>query len=150
MEQILIYSNNFDKARKEINKNKGKEIIFFSSNDDLNRKILEKEKINVLLLSQLERKDKSKQRNSGLNQVLTKLAKKNKIQIGIFWDEIINSSSKNKAEILARVKQNVKLCAKEKIQMKFIFLDKRYERNSYDLKALGLIMGMPTWMVKTL
>jgi RNase P/RNase MRP subunit p30 len=150
MKPVLVYSNSFDKARKEIAKNKGEEIIFLSPNDDLNRKILEKEKINILLLSQSEREDKSKQRNSGLNQVLTKIAKKNKVQIGILLDEIINSSSKNKAKILARVKQNIELCSKDKIQMKFIFVDKKYERDIYDLKALGLILGMPTWMVKNL
>ena len=150
MEQAFVFSNNFEKARKEIKKVEGKKIIFSSLNDELNRKILEKEKIDVLMIILKDRRDKTKQRDSGFNQVMAKTAKKNKVQIGIFWDEIINLSSKYKSLILSRVRQNIKLCAKDKIPMKFIFIEKEYERDSYDLRALGLVLGMPTWMVKNL
>ena len=144
--QILIQENNFDLARKKIRENKNKQIIFSSENDELNRKILEKEKIDLLLLNQEGRKDFQKQRNSGYNQVLAKIAKKNKITIGINLDEIINS--KQKPEILARVKQNIKLCNKNKLKMKFIA--QKHKRDIYDLKALGLVLGMPTWMTRDL
>ncbi len=143
---VLISEKIFEKARKKIRENKGKEIIFSSDNDELNRKVLEKEKINVLLLNQKSRKDFQKQRNSGLNHVLAKLAKKNKVVIGINLDEIIDAKGKLKSEIIARIKQNVVLCNKNKVKMKFIL--KKYKRNSYDLKALGGVLGMPTWMTK--
>ena len=87
---IIIEQTSFEKARKEIKKNKGKTIIFSSNNDELNRKILEKEKIDVLLLNLLNRKDYSKQRDSGFNHVLAKIAKKKGVVIGINLDEIIN------------------------------------------------------------
>ncbi len=145
-QQIIIKENTFEKARKKIIENKGKEIIFSSDDDELNRKILEKEPINILLLNQANRKDFSKQRNSGLNQVLAKTAKKNNILIGINYEEIINSKKKNKSEIIARIKQNIKLCNKNKVKMKFIGID----RDIYDLKSLGLVLGMPTWMTKNL
>ncbi len=74
--QILIHENNFQKARNKIRENSGKHIIFSGESDELNRKVLEKEKINILLLKLSRRKDYSKQRNSGFNQVLAKLAKK--------------------------------------------------------------------------
>ena len=148
MEQIIIRENSFENVKKEINKNKGKTIIFSSNNDDTNRKILEKEKIGILLLNQKKRKDPQKQRNSGLNQVLAKIAKKNNIEIGINLDEIIESTKKEKSEILARVKQNIKICNKNKIKMKFI--SEKYKRDIYDVKALGLVLGMPTWMTKEL
>ena len=144
--QIIIQENNFDIARKKIKENKTKTIIF-SGNDELNRKILEKEKIDILLLNQAGRKDKLKQENSGFNQVLAKIAKKNNVTIGINLDEIINVRGKRKAEILARIKQNIKLCNKNKIKMKFIG---QKPRDIYDLKALGLVLGMPTNMVKEL
>ncbi len=147
MEQILITETNFDKVRKLIKENKDKEIIFSSDDDELNRKILEKEEIKILLLNMEKRKDFQKQRNSGLNQVLAKLAKKKDIIIGINLDEIINSESKQKARILARISQNVELCNKNKLKMKFIG---KNQRNIYDLKALGLVLGMPTSMVKEL
>ena len=107
MKTILIQENSFEKARKEIRKNKDNEIIFSSNDDGLNRKILEKEKINVLLLNLSGRKDFQKQRNSGLNQVLAKIAKKNNVSIGINFNEIIKSEGKRKSDIIARVKQNI-------------------------------------------
>jgi ribonuclease P/MRP protein subunit RPP1 len=144
---ILIQGKNFQDARKEIQKNKNKKIIFSSNDDELNRKILEKEKIDILLLNQSLRKDRLRQRDSGFNHVLAKIAKKNNITIGINLDEIINSKSKQKAQILARVKQNIKLCNKNKLKMRFIGKSKR---EIHDLRALGLVLGMPTWMTKEL
>lgn len=149
---ILVQGNNFEKSRKEIRENrqtKGKKIIFLSNNDELNRKVLEKEPIDILLLNQSQRKDKLKQRDSGFNHVLAKIAKKNNITIGISLDEIINSREKNKSEILSRVEQNIKLCNKNRLKMKFISLNKN-ERDIYDLRALGLVLGMPTGMASHL
>ena len=149
---ILIHETTFEKARekikKKINENKDKTIIFTSENDDLNRKILEKQSIDILLLNQAKRKDKQKQRNSGLNQVLAKIAKKKNITIGINLDEIIESKGKSRSLILARVKQNIKLCNKNKIAMKFIMLKDKNKRNSHNLKALATVLGMPTSMFK--
>jgi ribonuclease P/MRP protein subunit RPP1 len=149
-DHLLIHEDNFDKARKLIKENPEKNIIFFSNDDELNRKILEKEKISILLLSQKGRKDFHRQRNSGLNQVMAKLAKKNDVAVGINLDEIIISEGKKKAEILARIIQNIRICNKNRLKMKFIALDKNNERNIFDLKSLGLVLGMPTWMTKEL
>lgn len=148
IEKVLIEENNFEKARKLIKENSGKEIIFTSYDDDLNRKILEKEKINILLLKESKRRDFHKQRNSGFNIVLAKLAKKNEIIIGINLDEIINAKGKEKSLILARVKQNIEICKKEKLNMKFIA--EKWKKDTNELKSLGLILGMPTWMTKAL
>lgn len=144
---MIIQETDFEKIRKAVNQSKEKKIIFSSDNDELNRKVLEKLKINTLLLNQSKRKDFLKQRNSGLNHVLAKIAKKNNVVIGINLDEIINAKSKQKAEILARIKQNIKLCNKNKLKMKFYGKSKR---DSHDLKALGLVLGMPTWMTSLL
>ena len=149
-EHVLIQENNFEKARKKIRESKGKQIIFSSNNDELNRKVLEKEKIDILLLDQSNRKDRAKQRDSGFNQVLAKIAKKKNVAIGINLDEIIESKGKKKTEILGRIKQNIKLCNKNKLAMKFIVIKEKNERDIYGLKALGLVLGMPTWMTKNL
>ena len=138
------------KARKEIRKSNNKKIIFSGLDDELNRKILEKEKIDVLLLNQFGRIDKTKQRNSGFNHVLAKIAKKKNVAIGINFDEIMESGKKRKADILGRVIQNVKLCNKNKLKMKFVFLKNKNKRDIYDVKSLGLVLGMPTWMTKNL
>lgn len=147
MEQIIIHEKDFQKARKKIRENPRKVVIFSSDDDELNKKILEKEKIHILLLNLSSRKDRMKQRDSGFNHVLARLAKKKNISLGINLDEIINSNPKEKSEILARVRQNIKLCNKNKLNMKFISGKKR---DTYNLKSLGLLLGMPTWMTKDL
>lgn len=142
---ITIRAENFDKARNKIRENKDKQVIFSGSTDELNRKVLEKEDIDILLLTLSKRKDYMKQRDSGFNQVLAKLAKKGDVIIGIDLDEILKASPKEKTEILARIRQNIKLCNKNKLKMTFISKEKK---DQYDLKSLGLALGMPTWMVK--
>jgi len=146
--QNLLTQTNFSKLKDEVKKNKDKTLIFSGNDDELNRKVLEKLPIQILLINLAKRKDRMKQRDSGLNQVLAKLAKKNNIVIGINLDEIIKSEKKQKAEIISRVRQNIKLCNKYKVRMKFISIKEK--KDSYDVKALGLVLGMPTWMVKEL
>ena len=152
MQQVLIQETDFQKARekiREVQKAQGseKEIIFSSNDDELNRKILEKENIGVLLINMIGRKDRMKQRDSGFNHVLAKLAKKKNIVIGINLDEITSSKGKEKSDILGRVRQNIKLCNKNRLKMRFISTERG---NSYNLKSLGLVLGMPTWMTKEL
>jgi len=148
---MIIKENTYEKVRTEINKSTDKNIIFSSNDDELNRKILEKLKINILLLNLSNRKDKLKQRNSGLNQVLAKIAQKNRISIGINLDEIIEEKNLiEKSKIISRLKQNIKLCNKNKLKIKFISQKKENERNLHDLKSLGLVLGMPNWITKSL
>lgn len=149
MKQIILTEKNFNKLKDQVKKNSDKEIIFTSFDDELNRKVLEKLKIQILLIPLKERKDFQKQRNSGFNQVMAKVAKKNKIKIGIDFDEIIEEKNLiKKSKILGRLKQNVFLCNKNKIEMKFIY--NKHKRNLHDIKSLGLILGMPTTMTKNL
>lgn len=160
----IITETSFEKARKAIKKarqkawplatssinsqsKEKKPVIFSSNNDELNRKILEKEKIDIFLINQGHRKDWQKQRNSGLDQVMAKEAKKNNVIIAINLDEIIDCKEKTRSEIMARLKQNVKICNKSKLNM--MFISEKYKKDDYDLKALGLVLGMPTWMLKT-
>ena len=144
-QQIVLTEKNFNRLKHLVKENKEKEILFTSEDDKLSRKVLEKLPIQILLINMEKRKDFQKQRNSGFNQVMAKAAKKANIRIGINFDEFI--SSKNKPEILARIIQNVKLCNKYKIQMKFI---SKKKLDSHVLKAFGLVLGMPTWMTKKL
>ncbi|MDO8528415.1 MAG: RNase P subunit p30 family protein [Nanoarchaeota archaeon] len=146
MGYIVIEGRNFEKARKEIKQNQDKTIIFSNEDEELNRKILEKECVNILLLNQSNKKDRLKQRDSGFNHVLAKMAKAKNVTIGINLDEIIHSDKKNKAKILGRIRQNIKLCKKAKLKM--MFFSEKENRNSLDLNALGLVLGMPTWMLK--
>jgi RNase P/RNase MRP subunit p30 len=152
-DQILLTEKNFSKLKDKIKKAKleDKTIIYSSEDDELNRKIIEKLPIDILLINQSDRKDFQKQRNSGFNQVIAKTAKKKSIKIGINFDEIVESDSlKEREEIIARIKQNIKLCNKNKVKMIFIIQKEKNHRNKYDLKSLGLVLGMPTSMTKEL
>jgi RNase P/RNase MRP subunit p30 len=142
---MITKEKNFNKLKELAKKQK---LVFTSDDDDLNRKVIEKLGVETLLINQKQRKDRQKQRDSGFNQVLAKICKKNKIQIGINLDEIIESNSKQKAQILARVRQNIRLCNKNKLKMKFIAQNPKNNRDIRDLKALGTVLGMPTQMVK--
>jgi RNase P/RNase MRP subunit p30 len=149
--QILLTESDFSRLKNELKKNKDKTIIYSSEDDELNRKVIEKLPIHILLINQSKRKDFQKQRNSGFNQVMAKTAKKNNIIIGINFDEVIESNSlKEKSDIIARIKQNIFLCNKNNVKMKFIMQKDKNQRNLHDLKPLGLVLGMPTWMTKEL
>ncbi len=67
--------------------------------------------------------------------------------IGINLDEILKADKKEKAEILARIRQNIRLCNKNKLKMTFV---SEKQRDTYNLKSLGLSLGMPTDMLKSL
>lgn len=154
MSSIIIKEKTFEKAKKAIEKARKEKlpVIFSSEDDELNRKILEKEKIDIFLINLSDKKDRQKQRDSGLNQILAKIAKKQDVTIGINLDELIESSTKEKSQILARIRQNIKLCNKAKLKMKFLSPSQKPEnqRNIYDLKSLGLVLGIPTNIVKNL
>ncbi|MBW6442267.1 hypothetical protein K0A97_00605 [Patescibacteria group bacterium] len=153
IKKIYIQETDFEKARKKIReakknqKNKVK-VIFSSNDDELNRKVIEKEEIDVLLLNLSEKRDRIKQRDSGFNQVLAKIAKKKNISIGINFEEILKEKSqREKSKIISRIRQNIMLCKKNNLRMSFISLSEE-KRDSYDLKSLGLVLGMPTWMIQ--
>lgn len=145
---VIINEDSFEKARKLINeakkKNPKKLIGFTSINNELNQKILEKESINIFIPLLFHRKDYSKQRDSGFNQVMAKLAKKKNILIGINFEEITSSEGIKRAKILARIKQNIFICKKNKLKMSFIGTAKMKKQ---DLLSLGLVLGMPTNML---
>ena len=70
----------FEEVRKQLSSSKPP-VIFTSDDDELNRRIIEKLEINIFLINQAGRKDFQKQRNSGFNQVMAKIAKKKGIAI---------------------------------------------------------------------
>ena len=142
----IINTSNLNEARKQIQKlkNENKEIIIKAQDDEFNRKILENSDISILLSPELENKrDKLKQRDSGLNEVNCKLATKNKITIGIDLKPIINLNSKDKAKILARISQNITLCKRTKTKIKLF-----NHNNKKQAFSLLLTLGADTKMAK--
>jgi len=118
----IINTPNINEARKQIQKLKkeGKKIIVQAQDNKFNRKILENKDVDILLSPEFHnRKNYVKQRDSGLNEILCKLAKQNNIKICIDLDKIKNLDKKQKAIVLARIIQNIKLCKRTKTKITF-------------------------------
>lgn len=117
-----ITTSNLNDARKQADKLKkeGKKIIILSQDDEFNRKALEIKGLKMLIINEnLNQKDYMKQRASGLNEVLAKIAAEKGIAIGIQIDEIIKKNNVEKAQALARLAQNIMLCKKAGTELVF-------------------------------
>tara|TARA_Y100000310_G_scaffold340831_1_gene437947 strand:+ start:2153 stop:2590 length:438 start_codon:yes stop_codon:yes gene_type:complete len=127
----MINTSNLNEARKQIQKLKKekKPIIVQAQDDVFNRKILENKDIEIIIgLESHQRKDRLKQRDSGLNEIHCKLAKKNNIKIAIDIDNLKKQDKKNKAIILSRIIQNINLCKRTKTSI--IFMPKQSKQDS--------------------
>ena len=144
----MISTSNLNEARKQIQKLKkeNKEIIIKAQSNEFNRKILENKDIDIITDLELhKRKDKLKQRDSGLNEVLCKLASKNNIEIAINLGKIKRLDKKEKAETLARIKQNISLC--KRTNTKIIILNKESYKKQ-DIISFFLILKGSTQQAK--
>jgi ribonuclease P/MRP protein subunit RPP1 len=141
-EKIEVIDTSSEKLRSEIQKCKGL-VVIQGGDDKINRLAVENRKVDLLLSPEKgTRKDSMFFRNSGLNQVLCKLAFKNKISIGFNFSDILNS--KDKLKIISRMVQNVKLCKKYKVKMVFSsFAKSKYElRSNAILASFAKLLGV--------
>ena len=113
----MISTTNINQVRKQIQelkkqKDKDKQqIIVQAQSPEFNRKLFENPDIDIITdLETHNRKDYMKQRDSGLNEILCKLATKNNIKIGINLKQITKQPLKIKATLLSRIRQNIQLC----------------------------------------
>ena len=101
-----MIKGNLEEVRKQVDKlsKEGKKVVVLGGSDDFNRKVLEMKKIDVLLSPEYKHeRDMLKQRDSGLNHVLCKIAKKNDIIIGIDF----NNLNKVVEKYAQRLKENI-------------------------------------------
>jgi len=137
----IINTPSLDEARKQIQKLKQEkpktEVIVKAQSQEFNRKILENKDVDILLSPEIHsRKDKLKEKDSGLNEILCRIAKKNNIKIGIDIKEIKKKKGKERALLLARIMQNIMLCKKAGIE--FILLGKYDKKDAFSfLLTLG-------------
>ncbi len=129
---------------KGTNKSSKRSLTVVEAKDDgFNREVLERGKAHILIgLEKKQRKDFMHHRNSGLNQVLCKLAKKKKVAIGFSFSEILNA--RDRPQLLGRMMQNIKLCRKYKVKIVFAtFAKNKWEmRAASDMLSLGRVIGM--------
>jgi RNase P/RNase MRP subunit p30 len=153
-----------DAVEKEIRaivaslKSKGQDgkIVVLGRDDVFNRRILETIKINYLVSAEnieFHNRDSLKQRDSGLNHVLAKIAKEKKI--GIVFDVsqlmgVSKDSKKEKALVLARMMQNVDVCRRAKCDLKLASFaeNKKQLISEEQIKAFGFSIGMSSQQVR--
>jgi len=121
---MILQTTNLNEIRNAIQKakkaNQVEEIVVKAGDEEFNRKVLEIKGVNILLGTEIhERRDKLKQRDSGLNEFLCKLAKKNNIKIAIDIKRLQKLDKKEKAKALARIIQNIRLCKRTKTDIIF-------------------------------
>jgi RNase P/RNase MRP subunit p30 len=118
--------------------------IIFGRDPDFNRKVLENKNINLLLDPENLEEDFMHSKNSGLNQVLVKIARNNNISIGFSVNRILNLDDNKKINLFGKIIQNIMLCNKYKVKYYIVnFINNKFdERNTKDLNDLGLILGI--------
>ncbi|MBU0963248.1 MAG: hypothetical protein KKD48_05070 [Nanoarchaeota archaeon] len=124
---------------KNVNEIRPKKLnIVIGGSDDINRKALSNINTTILLNPEPNTKDYLTHKNSGLNQVLCKLAYKNKIVIAFSADRL------NNVNIVGKIIQNIRLCKKYKVKMLFFTLAKnKYELiAAHDLLSVLQILGI--------
>ncbi len=135
---LVADSKNIIKAKKL-----AKIVVYKSTGND--RYVIEKSKASIIFgFEKISARDSMHSRNSGLNQVLCKLANKNNIIIGFSFSDILNSDGITRSQILGRIMQNIRLCRKYKVKtMIASFAEKPYEmRPCSDLKSAFIGLGM--------
>jgi len=104
-------------ARSIIASLKGKKfsgkIGIFGGDDAFNRRAVESLEINYLVsVEALVGRDTLKQRDSGLNHVVARIAKEKGICVVVGIGEVSKLEEKKKAKRIAKIMQNVKICRK--------------------------------------
>jgi len=145
MIDVVLFDGKFEESGRKLGFNK---IIcidkrFIKSSDD-DRRVFEKNKNIFIYNLEDKNRDFIHYRNSGLNQVLCKLAKKNDIAICFNFNLILNNEGMKKSQILGRMMQNIRFCRKYKVRTVIAsFASKPEEmRSSHDLISFGISLGM--------
>lgn len=92
----------------------------------------------------IEPKDHTHYRRSGLNQVLCKLAKQKKVTIGFSLATILHANTRERAQLIGRMMQNIAFCEKFGVQTKIAsFATTPHEmRSPHDLRSFFITLGM--------
>lgn len=140
MQDLIIKAKSKEELRNLIQKNKDKRIIVEGYDDLVNRAAVEDKRVFMLLNPEIARiKDFKDWRNSGMNDVVCKLAAQNNILIGVDLDNLPENEFA-RAERLGRIMQNIRFC--RKFNAKIMLLSKKL--NESELRSIALVLGMST------
>jgi RNase P/RNase MRP subunit p30 len=126
-------------------------LVIKGGKDKFNRMVVSSKYVDILLDPHLgKRRDFIHHRNSGLNQVLCKLAKQNNVAIGFSFSSILDS--KDRGRSIGRIMQNIRICRKYKVPIVIGSFAKTNvkTRNFTDIQSFFKIIGMTGKEVKNL
>lgn len=89
-----------------------------------------------------EFKDKMHYRESGLNQVLCKIALEQKVQIGFSFETILESFGQERSILLGRMMQNLLLCQKYKVPIRLASFASKPENMRAPADILSLLQDL--------
>lgn len=129
-------------------KNIKKKIALFSRNLEEIRRFIETLNFNYLVSPEFnEGKDNLRQRSSGLNEYLTKVCSKKSIKILIALSFLENLNEVEKARILSRIIQNIRLCRKKNCEMKISSFSTNSFFDRRERERIGFSLGMSSQQV---
>ncbi len=126
-------------------------ILTFVQCSDQDRPVLERGSAEVLFGAEsTQPKDFMHQRGSGLNHIMCELAHKNKVAIGFSFADVLASYGSQRAQLLGRMMQNIRLCRKYKTTMVIgsFAHDPWKMRSPHDLQAFFIVLSMHPREVK--
>ncbi len=138
----MINTPNVEEAKRLMKKEESPKVVL-AQNDDFNRKILENGRFDILLsVGAHNKKNSLRQIDSGLNHVLAKIAAKNNVAIGLDLEHIKLLDSKQKAEKLSKIRQNIRVCRKAKTRLAV------KTKSLEDTRSFLISMGASTSQIK--
>ena len=120
-------------------------ILIHGGNDQINRAASECHEVDVLCHPEMDaKKDFIHQKNSGIDQIITKLMAERYIALELNFSEILDSHGVVRSQILGRMRQNVMLARKYNTPMIITSgaRDKWDLRSPRELMAIGRMLGM--------
>jgi len=119
--------------------------VHVGGNEDSYQKVLQQGHLDILMNPELTmKKDHLHWRASGLNQVLLALAQKRDVAIGFGLRPLLQVDDAQRAVLLGRMMQNVRLCRKYKVRMVLCSFAKDLFglRSASDVQSFGRVLGM--------
>ncbi len=138
---VIIKEDDKRKLLKLINKIKQK-IIYVPRTEEMARFALEKTKVDMVIgIEKINPKDSVHYVRGGLDQITCKIARDKGKKIVFSFSDILNA--KKRERLLARMKLNLKLCKKYKVDVVFSNFSSSKEtmRSRKDLEAFLRVVG---------
>jgi RNase P/RNase MRP subunit p30 len=139
---------------EDVKRYKGRLLTFVSAPDDQNliRQVMEKDKPDVIFnLEYAGRKDFIHHRASGLNHILSVIAKDKGVAVGFNFSGLLGASAKEKSVYLGRMMQNIHFARKFKFGTVIAsFAKTPFDmRSEHDISGFFISLGMAPSEVKS-